>query len=117
VAAVWTHDKTQAYWQKQTSSGHLPTAYPLPCSAWLPGQCPQAVPRCACQVVGEKRCPIVDTWWQTETAAHMILPLPGGWTEVRLSQPPFHLAMQQSSGCFHPPCIAMLLQALYLKHA
>ena len=29
------------------------------------------------QVVGEKRCPIVDTWWQTETGAIMISPLPG----------------------------------------
>jgi acetyl-CoA synthetase len=29
------------------------------------------------QVVGDKRCPIVDTWWQTETGAHMITPLPG----------------------------------------
>lgn len=28
-------------------------------------------------VVGEKRCPIVDTWWQTETGGHMINPLPG----------------------------------------
>jgi len=28
-------------------------------------------------VVGEDRCPIVDTWWQTETGAHMITPLPG----------------------------------------
>ncbi len=28
-------------------------------------------------VVGERRCPIVDTWWQTETGAHMITPLPG----------------------------------------
>ncbi|TBU71961.1 acetate--CoA ligase [Phytopseudomonas daroniae] len=28
-------------------------------------------------VVGEKRCPIVDTWWQTETGAIMITPLPG----------------------------------------
>jgi acetyl-CoA synthetase len=27
--------------------------------------------------VGEDRCPIVDTWWQTETGAHMITPLPG----------------------------------------
>src|SRR5690625_5614643 len=23
-------------------------------------------------VVGERRCPVVDTWWQTETGAHMI---------------------------------------------
>ncbi len=28
-------------------------------------------------VVGEQRCPIVDTWWQTETGAHMITPMPG----------------------------------------
>ena len=28
-------------------------------------------------VVGEGRCPIVDTWWQTETGGHMIAPLPG----------------------------------------
>ncbi|MEP0408321.1 acetate--CoA ligase [Roseibium sp.] len=28
-------------------------------------------------VVGEKRCPIVDTWWQTETGGILITPLPG----------------------------------------
>ncbi|MDD5175723.1 MAG: acetate--CoA ligase [Sterolibacterium sp.] len=28
-------------------------------------------------VVGGGRCPIVDTWWQTETGSHMITPLPG----------------------------------------
>ncbi len=28
-------------------------------------------------VVGGGRCPIVDTWWQTETGGHMISPLPG----------------------------------------
>jgi acetyl-CoA synthetase len=27
--------------------------------------------------VGAERCPIVDTWWQTETGGHMISPLPG----------------------------------------
>ncbi|MFD1968863.1 acetate--CoA ligase [Trinickia caryophylli] len=27
--------------------------------------------------VGGSRCPIVDTWWQTETGGHMITPLPG----------------------------------------
>jgi acetyl-CoA synthetase len=27
--------------------------------------------------VGNSRCPIVDTWWQTETGGHMITPLPG----------------------------------------
>lgn len=29
------------------------------------------------EVVGGGRCPIVDTWWQTETGSHMITPLPG----------------------------------------
>jgi|GEM_PF-1133603 len=29
------------------------------------------------QTVGGSRCPIVDTWWQTETGGHMITPLPG----------------------------------------
>ena len=29
------------------------------------------------RVIGGDRCPIVDTWWQTETGAHMIAPLPG----------------------------------------
>ena len=28
-------------------------------------------------VVGNERCPIVDTWWQTETGGHLISPLPG----------------------------------------
>src|SRR3546814_12993672 len=27
--------------------------------------------------VGRERCPVLDTWWQTETGAHMITPLPG----------------------------------------
>ena len=29
------------------------------------------------ETVGQSRCPIVDTWWQTETGGHMISPLPG----------------------------------------
>jgi len=28
-------------------------------------------------IIGQKKCPIVDTWWQTETGGHMIAPLPG----------------------------------------
>ena len=32
---------------------------------------------CYYNVVGEQRCPIVDTWWQTETGGIMISPLPG----------------------------------------
>jgi acetyl-CoA synthetase len=33
-------------------------------------------------VVGDARCPIVDTWWQTETGGQMITPLPGA-TELK----------------------------------
>jgi acetyl-CoA synthetase len=29
------------------------------------------------KIVGDGRCPIMDTWWQTETGGHMITPLPG----------------------------------------
>ena len=29
------------------------------------------------KVVGDERCPIVDTWWQTETGGHLLTPLPG----------------------------------------
>jgi acetyl-CoA synthetase len=29
------------------------------------------------EVIGRERCPIVDTWWQTETGAIMITPIPG----------------------------------------
>ena len=29
------------------------------------------------EVVGKGRCPIVDTWWQTETGGHLMTPLPG----------------------------------------
>ncbi|HUY68432.1 MAG TPA: acetate--CoA ligase [Alphaproteobacteria bacterium] len=29
------------------------------------------------RVVGDECCPVIDTWWQTETGGHMIAPLPG----------------------------------------
>jgi acetyl-CoA synthetase len=29
------------------------------------------------RVVGDERCPVIDTWWQTETGGHMIAPFPG----------------------------------------
>jgi acetyl-CoA synthetase len=34
------------------------------------------------EVIGGGRCPIVDTWWQTETGAAMLTPLPGATTTV-----------------------------------
>ena len=29
------------------------------------------------ETIGKKNCPIIDTWWQTETGGHMLTPLPG----------------------------------------
>ncbi|MBG79336.1 MAG: acetate--CoA ligase [Phycisphaerae bacterium] len=34
------------------------------------------------RVIGHERCPIVDTWWQTETGGHMITPLPAATPAV-----------------------------------
>src|SRR5690606_16860703 len=31
------------------------------------------------EVVGGGRCPVVDTWWQTETGGILVSPLPGAW--------------------------------------
>ena len=38
------------------------------------------------QVVGEGRCPIVDTWWQTETGSAMLTPLAGAHNVVQAGQ-------------------------------
>ncbi len=40
-------------------------------------------------VVGEGRCPIIDTWWQTETGGHMITPLPCHTLKPGVAQKPF----------------------------
>ena len=34
------------------------------------------------KIIGNERCPIVDTWWQTETGGHMLTPIPGATTAV-----------------------------------
>jgi acetyl-CoA synthetase len=41
-------------------------------------------------VVGEGRCPIVDTWWQTETGGHMITPFPDTPTKPGSATLPFY---------------------------
>ncbi len=41
-------------------------------------------------IVGEKRCPIIDTWWQTETGGHMITPLPCHDLKPGMAQKPFY---------------------------
>lgn len=40
-------------------------------------------------VIGAGRCPIVDTWWQTETGGHMLTPLPGAPTKPGCATLPF----------------------------
>lgn len=40
-------------------------------------------------VVGEGRCPVIDTWWQTETGGHMITPLPCHDLKPGKAQKPF----------------------------
>jgi acetyl-CoA synthetase len=41
-------------------------------------------------VVGDSRCPIVDTWWQTETGGHMITPFPDTPTKPGSATLPFY---------------------------
>ena len=43
--------------------------------------------------IGGSNCPIVDTWWQTETGGHMITPLPG----LTTTKPDL---LVNHSGCF-----------------
>jgi acetyl-CoA synthetase len=58
-------------WVKKTDRGSLrilgSVGEPINQEAWL----------WYYNVVGGGRCPIVDTWWQTETGGHMITPFPG----------------------------------------
>ncbi len=58
----------------------LPDAHPMP-SLKLLGTVGEPINpeawRWYHQHVGKGRCPIVDTWWQTETGGHMLTPLPG----------------------------------------
>lgn len=59
------------------------------------------------EVVGQKRCPIVDTWWQTETGAAMIAPLPGAIpTKPGSATRPFFgidAAIMDREGTVQPP--------------
>jgi acetyl-CoA synthetase len=55
------------------------------------------------RVVGERRCPIVDTWWQTETGGIMITPLPGATgLEARVCQPSLLRCAASLDGCRWP---------------
>lgn len=42
------------------------------------------------EFVGNKKCPIVDTWWQTETGGHMIVTLPGLSEKPGIAGLPFY---------------------------
>ncbi len=54
------------------------------------------------QIVGDARCPIVDTWWQTETGGILISPLPGATTtkpgSATLPLPGVHPALVDAEG-------------------
>jgi acetyl-CoA synthetase len=54
------------------------------------------------RVIGEERCPIVDTWWQTETGGIMISPLPGAVAQkpgsATLPLPGVKLALVDAEG-------------------
>ena len=54
------------------------------------------------RVIGGDRCPIVDTWWQTETGAIMIAPLPGA------------VALKPGSGTLPLPGVAAAIMAALL---
>jgi len=62
------------------AGGDLPTKYNLK-SLRLLGSVGEPINpeawRWYYETVGGSRCPIVDTWWQTETGGHMVTPLPG----------------------------------------
>jgi acetyl-CoA synthetase len=59
------------------------------------------------QVIGKKRCPIVDTWWQTETGGIMITPLPAAVPTKpgsgTLPFPGVHAAILDEAGNEVPP--------------
>jgi acetyl-CoA synthetase len=54
------------------------------------------------KVIGKERCPIVDTWWQTETGAIMISPLPGVTAtkpgSATIPYPGIHTALLDTAG-------------------
>jgi acetyl-CoA synthetase len=69
--AIRTFVRWGEQWPLQHSLGSLrllgTVGEPINPEAWMWYQ----------KVIGKERCPIVDTWWQTETGAIMISPLPG----------------------------------------
>ncbi len=69
------------------------------------------------EVIGRGRCPIVDTWWQTETGAIMISPLPGASTTrpgtATLALPGIQADVVRKDGT---PCTANEGGLLVIKH-
>ncbi|MGL1645746.1 AMP-binding protein, partial [Vibrio parahaemolyticus] len=57
------------------------------------------------RVVGDHRCPIVDTWWQTETGGILITPLPGA-TKLKPGSATQALDHERGGdrGCRRRPC-------------
>jgi acetyl-CoA synthetase len=65
------------------------------------------------RVIGGERCPIVDTWWQTETGGIMITPLPGAIAtkpgSATLPFPGMDIEVVDSEGKAVPPNVGGLL--------
>ena len=70
-------------WVKQTKRTSLKTlgtvGEPINHEAWL----------WYYKTVGEEKCPIIDTWWQTETGGHLITPLPCHSLKPGMASKPF----------------------------
>ena len=87
------------------------------CACWA-AWASRSIPKRGCgiiDVVGEGRCPIVDTWWQTETGGILISPLPGA-TALKpgsATQPLFGIAAADSrcgrARCWKAPCSGNLV--------
>ena len=65
------------------------------------------------ETVGQSRCPIVDTWWQTETGGHILTPLPGATPlkpgSCTLPLPGIDVAVVDEAGNELPPGAGGLL--------
>jgi hypothetical protein len=67
-------------------------------------------------IVGDGRCPIVDTWWQTETGGHMITPLPNAWAQKPgAHQPCTRGVVTQRLGLVQFGCTSQ--QQYYITHS
>lgn len=68
------------------------------------------------KVIGKGKCPIVDTWWQTETGAIMVTPIPGATTKPGTATLPFFGIMPEVVSKEGKPCKANEGGYYVIKH-